>query len=78
MALLGNGTIPAVDACRLRLAKETGFQIMELVKKQLTPRSILTEGSLHQRLAVDMASWRFHQSILHCRDRPRSWHQTRT
>ena len=65
MALPGNGTIPAVDARRLRLAKETGFQIMELVKKQLTPRSILTEEAFTNAFAVDMAIGGSTNTILH-------------
>jgi dihydroxy-acid dehydratase len=65
MALPGNGTIPAVDARRLRLAKETGFQLMELVKKQLTPRSILTEAAFTNALTVDMAIGGSTNTILH-------------
>ncbi|NLW55934.1 MAG: dihydroxy-acid dehydratase [Firmicutes bacterium] len=65
MALPGNGTIPAVDARRLRLAKETGFQIMELVKKQLTPRSILTEEAFTNAFAVDMAIGGSTNTFLH-------------
>ncbi len=65
LALPGNGTIPAVDARRLRLAKETGFQIMDLVKKQLTPRSILTKASFTNALTVDMAIGGSTNTILH-------------
>jgi len=43
MALPGNGTIPAVMAARLRLAKESGMQIMTLLAKKITPRTIMTE-----------------------------------
>ena len=65
LALPGNGTIPAVDARRLRLAKETGLQIMDLVKKQLTPRSILTKASFTNALTVDMAIGGSTNTILH-------------
>ena len=47
MALRGNGTIPAVMSARLRLAKHTGMQIMELVKKDIKPRDIMTEAAFH-------------------------------
>ncbi len=55
MALPGNGTIPAVSAERIRLAKETGRQIMALVKKNLTPSRILTDKAFANAIRVDMA-----------------------
>jgi dihydroxy-acid dehydratase len=55
MALPGNGTIPAVMAERLRLAKKTGMLIIELVKQDLRPREILTEQAFMNALALDMA-----------------------
>ncbi|MDR2632589.1 MAG: dihydroxy-acid dehydratase [Treponema sp.] len=55
MALPGNGTIPAVMAERLRLAKKTGVLALELWKKDLRPRSILTENAFMNALALDMA-----------------------
>ena len=55
MALPGNGTIPAVMSARLRLAKTTGMQIMDLVEKKLTPSRILTPAAFENALAVDMA-----------------------
>lgn len=45
VALPGNGTIPAVDAGRIRLAKEVGMQVMKLVEKDLKPRDIVTVDS---------------------------------
>ena len=45
MALPGNGTAPAVSAARLRLAKETGIKIMEMLEKGITP-SIILSGPL--------------------------------
>jgi dihydroxy-acid dehydratase len=55
MALPGNGTIPAVMAERLRLAKKTGVLALEVLKKDIRPRSILTELALTNALALDMA-----------------------
>ncbi|MCD6291920.1 MAG: dihydroxy-acid dehydratase, partial [Deltaproteobacteria bacterium] len=55
IALPGNGTILAVDAARIRLAKESGMAIMNLVEKNITMRQILTNAALHNALAVDMA-----------------------
>ena len=55
MALPGNGTIPAVMAERLRLAKKTGMRVLELVKQDLRPRSIMTRTAFMNALAVDMA-----------------------
>ncbi|HEY8391730.1 MAG TPA: dihydroxy-acid dehydratase [Capillibacterium sp.] len=65
MALPGNGTIPAVYAARLRLAKKTGMRIVELVKEEITPRSILTEDAFHNALVVDMALGGSTNSMLH-------------
>jgi dihydroxy-acid dehydratase len=55
MALPGNGTIPAVMAERLRLAKRTGMLVLEVLKKDLRPRSVMTEGAFKNALALDMA-----------------------
>jgi dihydroxy-acid dehydratase len=55
MALPGNGTIPAVMAERLRLAKRTGLAVLDVLKRDLRPRSILTEGAFLNALALDMA-----------------------
>jgi dihydroxy-acid dehydratase len=55
MALPYNGTIPAVFADRIRLAKESGIQMMELVKKDLHPSQILTQKAFENAVAVDMA-----------------------
>jgi dihydroxy-acid dehydratase len=55
LALPGNGTIPAVMGERLRLAKKTGILMMEVLKKNLLPRSILTERAFMNALAMDMA-----------------------
>jgi dihydroxy-acid dehydratase len=55
IALPGNGTTLAVDAARIRLAKESGEAIMHLVEKNITMRRILTKEAFHNALAVDMA-----------------------
>ena len=55
IALPGNGTIPAMDPERLKLAKLSGQKIMELVRADIKPRSILTIEALENAIAVDMA-----------------------
>jgi dihydroxy-acid dehydratase len=55
LALPYNGTIPAVFAERIRLAKESGKQVMELVKKHLKPSRILTQKAFENAITVDMA-----------------------
>ncbi len=66
LALPGNGTIPAVSAARLRLAKETGFRIMDLVREEgPTPREIVTEKAVRNALAVDMALGCSSNTVLH-------------
>lgn len=65
MALPGNGTIPAVMAERVRLAKKTGMQIMELVAKDIKPRDILVKEAFENALAVDMALGCSTNSMLH-------------
>ena len=65
MALRGNGTIPAVYSARLRLAKHTGMQIMELVKKNIRPRDIMTAAAFHNAETLDMALGCSTNSMLH-------------
>lgn len=55
MALPGNGTIPAVFSERMRLAKKTGVQIMNVLKAGITPREIMGRAAFENALAVDMA-----------------------
>ncbi|MBU4370571.1 MAG: dihydroxy-acid dehydratase, partial [Proteobacteria bacterium] len=55
MGLPGNGTIPAVWAERIRLAKEAGMQVMELVARNLKPSDILTADAFENALRVDLA-----------------------
>ena len=65
MALRGNGTVPAVYSKRLRLAKETGIKIMELVEKNIKPSDIMTEESFKNALTVDMALGCSTNTMLH-------------
>jgi dihydroxy-acid dehydratase len=65
MALPGNGTIPAVSAARLRFAKRSGAQIMELLRLDKKPKDILTDGAFENALAVDMALGCSTNSVLH-------------
>ncbi len=65
IALPGNGTIPAVYAERIRLAKTAGIKIMELLKKNIRARDILTKKALFNALTVDMALGCSTNSLLH-------------
>jgi len=65
LALPGNGTIPAVYAARIRLAKEAGMKIMELVENDIKPLDILNEDAFKNALTVDMALGCSTNSILH-------------
>ena len=65
MGLKGNGTIPAVYSERIRLAKHAGMQIMELLKKNIRPRDIMTKEAFMNALTVDMALGCSTNSMLH-------------
>ena len=65
MGLAGNGTIPAVYSERIRLAKHAGMQIMELVRKNICPRDIMTKEAILNALTVDMALGCSTNSMLH-------------
>ena len=65
MGLRGNGTIPAVYSERLRLAKHAGNQIMELYRKDIRPRDIMTEKAFMNALTVDMALGCSTNTMLH-------------
>ncbi|MDP2954595.1 MAG: dihydroxy-acid dehydratase, partial [Chloroflexota bacterium] len=65
MALPGNGTIPAVDARRIRLAKEAGRQVIHLLKENLRPKDIVTHPALRNAFVVDMALGGSTNSVLH-------------
>ena len=65
MGLQGNGTIPAVYSQRIELAKHAGMAVMELVRKNICPRDIMTEKALMNALTVDMALGCSTNSMLH-------------
>ena len=65
MGLPGNGTIPAVYSARIRLAKQAGMKVMELLEKDIRPRDIITEKSLRNALTADMALGCSTNTILH-------------
>lgn len=65
MGLPGNGTIPAVYSERIRLAKQAGFMIMDILKADLKPKDIMTEKAFMNALTVDMALGCSTNSMLH-------------
>ncbi len=65
LGLPGNGTIPAVDARRLGLARDAGAQVIELLKRDLKPRDIVTRQSLENAFTVDLALGGSTNSVLH-------------
>jgi len=65
LGLPGNGTVPAVQAARRRLAKQAGIKIMELLKKDIRPRKIATLSAFKNAIAVDMALGCSTNTVLH-------------
>ena len=65
MGLKGNGTIPAVYSARIELAKHAGIQVMELVKKNIRPRDIMTAAAIKNAITADMALGCSTNSMLH-------------
>ena len=65
MALPGNGTIPGVYSARLRLAKKAGRQVMEMVRRNIRPRDIMTEAAFRNAETVDMALGCSTNTMLH-------------
>ncbi len=65
MGLPGNGTIPAVYAERIRLAKKTGMAVMSLLEKNIKPRDIMTSEAFKNALTVDMALGCSTNTVLH-------------
>ena len=65
MALPGNGTIPGVYSARLRLAKHAGMQVMELIRRDIRPRDIMTTAAFHNAETVDMALGCSTNTMLH-------------
>lgn len=65
VALPGNGTIPAISAKRIRLAKYTGMKIVELVKKKIKPKDVITIENFKNGICVDMAIGASTNTVLH-------------
>jgi dihydroxy-acid dehydratase len=65
LGLPGNGTVPAVTSARRRLAKKAGMQVMKLLQKDLRPRDIVTEKTIENAVAVDMALGASTNTVLH-------------
>ena len=65
MGLRGNGTIPAVYSARIELAKHAGMQVMELVRKNIRPKDIMTEAAIRNAITADMALGCSTNSMLH-------------
>ena len=65
MALKGNGTIPAVYSARIELAKHAGMAVMDMLKKGIKPRDIMTKEAIMNALTVDMALGCSTNSMLH-------------
>jgi dihydroxy-acid dehydratase len=65
LGLPGNGTIPAVTAARRRLAKHAGMQAMELLRRDIRPRDIVTKQAMANAIAVDMALGASSNTVLH-------------
>ncbi|HOB29457.1 MAG TPA: dihydroxy-acid dehydratase [Bacillota bacterium] len=65
LALPGNGTVPAVAAARVRLAKKTGMKLMELLEKEIRPSRIMTGKAFRNCIAADMALGCSTNTVLH-------------
>jgi dihydroxy-acid dehydratase len=65
LGLPGNGTVPAVEAARIRLAKRAGMKVMELVSSDIRPRQIATTEAFRNAIAVDMALGCSTNTVLH-------------
>ena len=65
MGLQGNGTIPAVYSERIKLAKHAGMQVMEMYRRNIRPRDIMTKDAIMNALTVDMALGCSTNSMLH-------------
>jgi dihydroxy-acid dehydratase len=65
MGLPGNGTIPAVEARRIQLAKDAGRQVMTLLSRDIRPRDVLTVEAFSNAFVVDMALGGSTNTVLH-------------
>ena len=55
MGLKGNGTIPAVYSERIKLAKQAGMQVMEMYRRNIRPRDIMTKEDVYKRQPLQFA-----------------------
>lgn len=65
MGLPGNGTVPAIEAERIRMAKKAGMKVMELLEKDIRPSAIMTKAAFRNALFTDMAMGGSTNTILH-------------
>ena len=65
MGLPGNGTIPAIHGARVRLAKEAGIKVMEMVERDIRPLDIMNEKTFRNALTMDMALGCSTNTVLH-------------
>ena len=65
LGLPGNGTIPAISAARIRLAKRAGMAVMDILEKNIRPRDIATPEAFENAIAVDMALGCSTNTVLH-------------
>ena len=65
MGLRGNGTIPAVYSARLRLAKQAGYAVMDLIEKNIRPRDVMTKEAFENAMTIDMALGCSTNTMLH-------------
>ena len=65
MGLAGNGTIPAAYSARIQLAKHAGMQVMDLVKKNIRPRDVMTAAAIRNAITADLALGCSTNSMLH-------------
>ena len=65
MGLKGNGTIPAVYSERIKLAKHAGMQVMEMYRRNIRPRDIMTKEAFMNAMTMDMALGCSTNSMLH-------------
>ena len=65
MGLRGNGTIPAVYSERIKLAKQAGMAVMDMYRKNIRPRDIMTADAFENALTADMALGCSTNSMLH-------------
>lgn len=65
IALPGNGTVPAVYSERIRMAKQAGMKVMEMLERDIRPRDLITPASVHNGMVLDMAFGGSTNTMLH-------------